>query len=190
MLGIISAGIGMVTGAFSAVAGFVTGALGGIFVGNLGRIIVNQVIIKLLSKLFSTENDDEIKEMGDRVIQGEEQGIKMEDYESFEEYQAALRGIKLNSERSNSLKPEEKEIAGVAFYLKELESRYDFGIDAIAKLVEKNEKLIENDKLGVLIEKLKENDFSETDILNYYEGKMENETIEKIEKILDLVINL
>lgn len=190
MFGIISGAIGLVTGAFAAVTGLLGGALGTAFVGVIKNIILNDAsLILLLKNLFSVEDDEEIEDMGNRVLQGNEQGIKMDDYDNFEEYQAALKGMELDPERSKEIKPEEKEIAGVAFYLKKLEIDYNFGIDGIAELVENNKELQVGTKLSDMIKAIKNINFSETDVLNYYNGKLSYDDMDKFEEILSKVLD-
>lgn len=188
MLGILgmAAGAigGLVTGACSMVTGIIGGVFGGGFMGIVTTVVLNQALGLVFKKLFSTEDDEEIREMGDRVIQGTEQGIEMEDYETFEEYEAALKGIELNPERSKNIKQEEKEVAGMAFYMKELEIKYDFGVEGLAELLDKNKGLEESEKLGELVNVIKEEGFSETDVINFYKGKLSEEDMDRFENIL------
>ena len=176
---------GLVAGACSVVGGIIGGVFGGGFMGIVTSILLNQSLSLIFRKLFSTESDEEIRDMGDRVIQGTEQGIKMEDYETFEEYEAALRGVKLDSERSKSIKQEEKEVAGMAFNMKKLELEYDFGIDGISEILNHHPEVAENGNLKEIIDAIKEEDFSEADVEDYYKGKLSVEDTNRFSKILE-----
>lgn len=185
LAGVAGAIGGLVTGACSVVGGLIGGVFGGGFMGIVTSVLVNQSLSLIFRKLFSTESDEEIRDMGDRVIQGTEQGIKMEDYETFEEYEAALRGLKLNPERSESIKQEEKEVAGMAFNMKKLELEYDFGIDGISEILNHHPEVAENGSLKEIIDAIKEEDFSEADVEDYYKGKLSIEDTDRFTKILE-----
>lgn len=185
MLGIFSAAVSVIAGACSVVAGAIGGIFGGGFMGIVTSVVLNQALGLAFKKLFSTEDDEEIKEMGDRVIQGTEQGIKMSDYESFEEYEAALKGIELDPQRSKSIKSEEKEIAGMAFNMKKIECDYEFGVDGLTELLKNNPGIEETGKLKEIVDAIKQEGFSETDVLNYYAGKLSPEETDRFETILE-----
>lgn len=192
MLGIFSAAVGaiggVIAGACSVVAGAIGGIFGGGFMGIVTSVVLNQALGLAFRKLFSTEDDEDIKEMGDRVIQGTEQGIKMEDYKTFEEYEVALKGIELDPQRSKSIKSEEKEVAGMAFNMKKIEVDYDFGVDGLTELLKNNPGIEETGKLKEIVDAIKQEGFSETDVLNYYAGKLSPEETDRFEDTLIKII--
>ncbi len=183
LVGLATGAIGVLTTAFGAVAGAVTAVFGSTFGIVAAGLIVSKVAMNAIGKLMTREKE-EVEEIGDRIIQGEAQGIKMEDYESFEEFRAALNGVKLDPEKSKNIKPEEKNAAGMAFQLKELELKYDFGIKGISELVSKNPEFENSEILGNVIHELKENGYSAKDVERYYAGELSDEEMEEIESII------
>lgn len=111
----------------SAFSGFCSGAL--------------SVIVPMVEKGLSTFSDiaciagrvltalgvfsptETVEDIGNRAIQGEQQGIKPENYDSFQSYIEALRRVELNPEKSLLIRPEDKISAGLVIGGKLLEEK-------------------------------------------------------------------
>ena len=87
-----------------------------LIIGLIAAVVVD--IIANIAKALAVKNKDEnVDELGDRVIQAEENGIKLEDFETHDEYMKAINEFQVDPERSKEIPLEEKRERGVACLL-------------------------------------------------------------------------
>lgn len=71
-------------------------------------VIFAAIVTKALQALGIIGPDENAKELGDKAIQAEEEGITPENYDSYEEYMDAVRKFELDPEKSEQIEDEDK----------------------------------------------------------------------------------
>lgn len=110
----------------SAVSSFCTSVLPRIVpaleqIGAVIKTIANAVLTVL--DIFKPGED--VEEMGDRALQAAEQGIKPENFSSYDEYLEEIRNFELSPRKSADLSSAEKIGAGLAVGTAGLEKKFD-----------------------------------------------------------------
>lgn len=90
-------------------------------------LLAVKVIDVVCKALGILDADDSTEDLGDRVLQAEEAGIKPENFETYQEYKAAIDSFELDPEKSDKYKPEEKVAAGLGVEFWALEDKFGKG---------------------------------------------------------------
>ncbi len=87
-----------------------------LLIGVIAAVVVD--IIANIAKALAVKNPDEsVEELGDRVIQAEENDIRPENYDKHDEFLKAIHEFKVDPERSKEISTEEKTAKGVSCLL-------------------------------------------------------------------------
>lgn len=104
--------------------------------------------------------DEKIEDMGDRMLQAADAGIKPEGYDKFDEYMAEIRSRKLDPEKSKDIAEEVKKAAGVTLSTLALQDKFkDSGTINVADiwlLAGRNGDYFNADKLGSVLNNIKD----------------------------------
>ncbi|MBK6757521.1 MAG: hypothetical protein IPG70_07835 [Moraxellaceae bacterium] len=90
-------------------------------------LLVVKVIDIVCKALGILDADDSTEDLGDRALQAEEAGIKPENFETYQEYKAAIDNFQLDPEKSAKYKTEEKMAAGLGVEFWALEDKFGQG---------------------------------------------------------------
>ncbi len=147
------------SGVASSIGGALSSALSAISpVLGMGLEVIKavaQVAHTVLTALGIIQPEEKIDDLGDRVNQAAEAGIKPENYEKFDDYVQAIRSFDLDPEKSKKTTETEKLASGLGFASLALEDKYK-GSDAgnlanIWNLVAKNPEYFSAEKIGSLL---------------------------------------
>lgn len=185
---------GIITGAVSTVFGAVTGALStvlGPFALPLITFLITtkagqKLIRNLLTSLGIIEKDDDekLREKGERILQASEKGIKRENFENFEEFEKALNGFELDEKKLSERDRNEQVAAGIVFSCYELQEKRGLDIMDAVKLSQENSELLEKDDVSFneLVNELTEKGLIK--IRDFYAGNLSTKKTEEMDKIL------
>lgn len=139
--------------------------------------------------LLSPEED--IHELGDKAIQAEEQGIKVENYDSYEEYLTAVKAFETDAEKSASITENEKIEKGIEVITATLVEAYGEVIYDLFMLIAKNPQYFES-RIPYYTEMQKTDSAAFSDVTRYIEGKETNmvkadETLSKMYSVEKMV---
>lgn len=138
----------------------------------------------VLTELGIIQPEEKVDDIGDRVQQASEAGIKPENYEKFDEYVTAIRGFELDPEKSKKTSESEKLLTGLSFASLALEDKFK-GSDAgnlsnLWLLVAKNPDFFTGDRISSILS-------ATTDIKSikdYFDGKLTSSGADIIEQKL------
>lgn len=187
MLGIISACVGAVVGAIGGALGTISAFLAPTMLALIGVDKIVGLVISLASKLGLIEKEKEIKEMGDKFLQSEENGIVLDKFDDWEDYKKAVNEYKVDEVRSAQINEDEKKVAGLAFLIKDIEYLTDFEIGDLLVVLKDQPDLLEDKKILELVSDLKNSNLKVEDLKNFYKGELDIDSSNKIEKILENV---
>jgi len=137
--------IGTVAAAVSSVASSFVASVSGLLATHLPRIatvlgnaenwrLVGN-IVSAVARIFEAFRPQEtVEEMGDRAMQGAEDGIRPENFDSWNDYVARIRDLELKPELSERYTVEEKTSAGLAVAVRAMEAKLDLPNGALAGL--------------------------------------------------------
>lgn len=177
----ISSGLSAIGGAIGSIATTLSPMLG----MALNAVSIVSHIAKTVMQSFGLWNkDDKTEDLGDKMMQANEAGIKPENFDKFDDYAAAVRGFELDPEKSKKTSDTEKQLAGLAFASLSLENKFqgsDVGnLANIWLLAAKNPDFFTTERIGSLLS-------ITTDmksIKDYFDGKLTSSTIDIIEQKL------
>lgn len=135
------------------------------------------IITNIGQALHLLKPDEKVEDLGDRALQGEETGIKNENYTKCEDYLSALRELRLDPEKSNSFSLEDKMIAGTAILYRGMEEQFKIGSGSLLLDAMKSPDSFNNiDKLDQAFEHL-----GKQEVLDYFNPKTDIDTKQDIE---------
>jgi len=184
-------------GFFSAIASFASGAfaaIGGAIGGALAVFSSPQVMaISLAIKAIATtigliSKNQEPEEIGDKVYQAEEKGIKPEKFDKFEEYQKEIDNFKLDPKKSEEISTDDKlkkfiEYAGMGIADK-------FEVDPtklITNEIVKNNKFYTDERVCAYVEAFGETKTPLDEISKYMDGDISD--INEIKSVRNTLID-
>jgi hypothetical protein len=145
---------------------------------------VSNVAQFILAAFGYIKPDDKMDDIGDRVLQAGEAGIKPDNFEKFEEYVEAIRNFELDPEKSKKLAEQDKLSASLGFATIALEDRYkDTSTGSIAELwnlVAKNPSFFNPD----LIKHILPITQNFQNISDYFEGRLARQDKLEVGEIL------
>lgn len=119
--------------------------------------------------------DENIEEIGEKVLEGYELDIKPADFSSYDEYIAVIRNIKLDPEKSDKFNLGEKLAAGITVQSWGMEEKYgkgssDFLVHILndASKIEKGEGYFTEGRVQNILEKIKD----VADVAKYFSNKL------------------
>jgi hypothetical protein len=136
-------------------------------VGQVLKVIANA----LLTALDIFKPGEDVEAMGDRALQAAEQGIKPDQFDSFDEYLAEIRNFRLDPEKSSSLSGAEKLAAGLAIGATGMEKKFDVPVGSLGPIflmAASNPEYFTAERLASMVQ----TGGSVLDILRYFEGKL------------------
>lgn len=159
---------------------------------SMPQIDILLLLIKvILDKISVKDNDEEPLEVGDKILQAEEKGIYPENYDSFEEYNEAIKNFEIDPQKSLEFTNQEKLEKFASVKLAEIEDK--IGIPLVDFMITVATKLSPDFKIDTKMEKYYDtfkNDF--TDLNKYFKGDLSdkefdriNSKLVEIEKALD-----
>lgn len=168
----------------SAVSSFCTTVLPKIVpvleqVGEAIKAIANVV----LTVLGVFKPDENVEDIGDRVLQAAESGIKPDKFEDFEQYMEEIRNFKLDPDKSARLTRAEKLAAGLAVGTLGLEKKLDVSegsLGPIWMLVASNPDYFNAERLTNLLQ----TGSNVLNVIRYFEGKLGPADAISVEKTL------
>jgi len=133
-------------------------------------------VIKVVANVVLTVLDifkpgEDVEEIGDRALQAAEQGIKPENFDTYDEYMTEIRNFQLDPDKSSTLSSTEKIGAGLAVATNGLEKKFDVpegSLGPIWMLAASNPTYFNADRLVRIVQTGK----NVTDVLHYFEGKL------------------
>lgn len=184
----------IVTGAVSTVFGAVTGAvsavLGPFALPLITFLVTTKTGQKLIRNLLTSlgiiekQEDEKLREKGERILQASEKGIKRENFENFEEFEKALNGFELDEEKLSERDKNEQIAAGLVFSCYELQEKKGLDIMDAVKLSQENSELLEKDEVSFneLVNELTGKGLIK--IRDFYAGNLSTKKTEEMDEIL------
>ncbi|GJQ61018.1 MAG: hypothetical protein SCALA702_00710 [Melioribacteraceae bacterium] len=144
------------------------------------------LVTTVLEKLGIIDAKDSHKEMGDKMLQAEEQGITPENYENYDDYYKAIREFELDPEKSGIYSEKEKLEKYSAVGLAQIQEA--LGDGAISFLTEVATKLSPEFKLDSKVHSYLSSFEGNIEKLNgYFDGSLAHHLFADVEKqILDV----
>ena len=134
-------------------------------------VIFATIVTKALQALGIIGPDENAKELGDKAIQAEEEGITPENYDSYEEYMDAVRKSELDPEKSEQIEDEDKLKKGTEIFTTVMVDRLGkVSAEDLLVVMAKNPIYFEN-RMPLLMEKLKDTPEKLKDITDFMQGR-------------------
>jgi hypothetical protein len=201
--GIVSTAVTAVAGALSA-AGAALSVAGKTLISTLGKVsnsvltFLEQNLPKLLENLervndcadvcceigkkLGISDDDDPEELGNRVLQAQENGVTPEQFEDYQDYVETVKSFNPDKSLSGNFSPEEKKIMVIMYIIAGMEKKCGIAdSNIVIDLVEKN---IDSDKIVKYAAAADQNIVSLDKINNYFEGNLIGKERTDTEKLM------
>lgn len=188
--GLISGAAGLLSSAFGAITGAVSAVLGPFALPLITFLVTTKTGQKLIRNLLTSlgiiekEDDEKLREKGERILQASEKGIKRENFENFEEFEKVLNGFELDEEKLSERDKNEQIAAGLVFSCYELQEKKGLDIMDAVKLSQENSELLEKDEVSFneLVNELTGKGLIK--IRDFYAGNLSTKKTEEMDEIL------
>lgn len=203
--GAISSGLSAVGSAISSTFGSVSSVFNNV-INNIGSVLSTAgtilsalsvvmpqlrtaaVIVDIALTILALQASDEnVEEIGEKVLQGYELDIKPADFSTYDEYITVIRSVKLDPEKSEKFNLGEKLAAGITVQAWGMEERYghgssDFLVHILndAPNVAKGEGYFTEDRVQNILDKIKD----VADVAKYFSNKLNPDDGNRIEQEL------
>jgi hypothetical protein len=207
--GIVSTAVTAVAGALSA-AGAALSVAGETLISTLGKVsnsvltFLEQNLPKLLENLervndcadvcceigkkLGISDDEDPEELGNRILQAQENDVTPEQFEEYEDYVDAVKSFNLNEKLSGNFSPEEKRIMVVMYIIAGMEQ--NCGIKDSNIIIDLIDKNIDSDKIVRYAAAAEQNIVSLDKVNNYLEGNLIGKERADTEKLLNSIKNI
>jgi len=199
-MGILSSIGSAFSSAFSAVGSAISGVFGSVSstfssaMNNIGSVLstastilsalsvampqiakIAAIVDIALTILNLQDKNENVEEIGEKVLQGYEMDIKPADFSTYEEYITAIRNVKIDPEKSDKFNQGEKLAAGITVQSWGMEEKYgkgssDFLVHILndAPKIAKGEGYFTESRVQNILEKIK----NISDVAKYFSNKL------------------
>jgi hypothetical protein len=120
---------------------------------------IGKMLMKLAKSLDLVEEDENLEDFGDKALQAEEAGIKLEKFDSVEDYVKTVSKMKLDPALSLKFSPEEKaKKATEVFTALTMEKYGTATVENLFKTIEQHQEYFTAERTGAIGDMLKNGD--------------------------------
>lgn len=164
--------IGLIVTALS-VGAKVLSVIGELSVALKGMELIGKVLVSIAKALGLIEDKSiETEELGDKALQAEMEGIKPENYKTYQEYMKAIENFELDPEKAKNWTPEEKVGKGIEITSALLVEKYGPDIESLLVEVVKNPEYFNNNRIEEYIKLVSDKKISYSEISDYLDGNI------------------
>ncbi len=201
LLGVCTAAFSVAKSAFSLIGSAVISVCARAFGPEkvLEKVLIVKELFVGVGRLFGLidSKEENMDELGDRILQGDINGIKREDFTSFDEYKEKIRNIDLDENLSKGFTTEEKLSSALAYYMSLFEEKLKVDLgkgEDFVKLLAQNPEYFNLERLSKYFKEFSESDYSIGKVVGYFgksdmsikdEKKIE-ERLCKLEKMINI----
>lgn len=185
-------------GAFSAVFSSVAKVCSGVvslakvlpLPGMLGVVVKAVTVLDAVFKVLGLlKPDEKTEELGDRVVQAHEAGIRPERFDSYDEYMQEIRAFELDPEKSEKITQLQKITSGLAVQTWGVEEKFGEGAGELVPVILKDhyraegegkEPYLTSERMGVYLDAID----TVKDVAAYFSGSLDTERHQQIEEKL------
>jgi hypothetical protein len=148
------------------------------------KIIVG--VVEVVGKALGIIPEDEVpEELGDRVIQAEDQGIVPDKFDSYAEYMKKVRELEIDPELSEKSTLEEKRAAFLSVANKGIEEKFDSKISLLFwGEVAKNNSYFTPERVTSILKEFSSNGMDPAKISDYFKANLAPDERQKVEDCL------
>jgi hypothetical protein len=181
MFGIISTVI--------SVAVKVVSIIGELGIGLKGLEVIGKVLVSIAKSLGLIEDENvETEELGDKALQAEMEGIKPENYETYQEYMKEIENFEIDPEKSRKLTEKEKIEKGIEITSALLVEKYGPDVQGLILETVKNPEFFNSERVKEYIKLADGDKISYSEITNYLDGNIRN--FDHIDKVSDAMVDI
>jgi hypothetical protein len=135
-----------------------------------------------IGKKLGISDDDDPEELGNRVLQAQENDVTPEQFEDYQDYVETVKSFNPDKSLSGNFSPEEKKIMVIMYIIAGMEKKCGIAdSNIVIDLVEKN---IDSDKIVKYAAAADQNIVSLDKINNYFEGNLIGKERTDTEKLM------
>jgi len=154
---------------------------------------VCSVVVNVCKELGLIKSDMSVEELGDRALQAEEQNIRPENYDSYEEYLNELQNFPLDEEKSKEYSKEEKEFKATEVSSGILVEKYGVGISDLIDQIAKRPSFFDEGRVASYLKEAEKGNLDFKQMSKFFDGELKiNDEIVAIKNALieiDKVLN-
>lgn len=176
-------------GILLSIASTVVGALSSLGLAIEGLKLVGNLLMGIAKALGIIKPETEVDELGDKALQAEEEGIRPENFETYEDYVKAIEGFKVDPEKSELYTEEEKINKGIEVTSTLTAEKYpDLDVEGLAIAIADSPEFFNSKVVEKLGDMLKNGIDAVDNILRYIDGSEKN--LGRIDTAIDDLKNI
>lgn len=163
---------GLIATAIS-VAVKVVSVIGQLGIALKGLELIGRILVSVAKALGLIEDKKiETEELGDKALQAEAEGIKPENYKTYQEYMKAIEEFELDPEKSKNWTEKEKIAKGIEITSALLVDKYGPDIQDLIIEVAKNPEFFNTERVKEYIQIIEDKKISYSEISDYLDGNI------------------
>lgn len=183
---------GIIAGAITAIttaAVTVTKALAVVGMAVEGLKAIGNALMGLAKAVGLIKPECEVEDLGDKALQAEEQGIRPENFDSYDEYVKAVEAFETNPEKSKLIPEEEKIRKGIELTAGTTIEKFEgFPIEEFLTCVGKKSGYFTEERMQEFGKLMAVDGRYVSDFLKYMNGSVKNDLA--LEKVIDTLTGI
>lgn len=133
-------------------------------IGIVGAIVI-EIVVAIAESLGvedDLENEESLQDIGDKIIQAEEEGIFAESFDDFNDYRLAINNFEVDPEKSKEISTEDKMARAIKYLMQGIADKTGTSMESINDFttgIDRNKDFFDEFKSGIIGEIGKNNDF-------------------------------
>lgn len=171
---------------FKEISDIINKSVSTIFLSLTGEtsIIIEKIIKNTAVKLNLVEENVNLEELGNKVLQASENGIKRYKFENFEDYKKKVNLFEVDEEKSQILGKNQKRLAAISFIIEEITYKYELNFIEFIKIILKNPVFYNTDRTVAYIKEFSKAKEDISKLKDYLEGSLNEVKKIKIQEII------
>lgn len=172
-----------------SVAVKVVSIIGELGIALKGLGLIGKVLLSIAKALGLIEDKDvEVEELGDKALQAEIEGIKPENYKTYQEYLKVIQDFELDPKKSKKWTERERIEKGIEITSALLVEKYGPDIQELILEVVKNPEFFNSQRLKEYIQVVEDENVGYSEISDYLDGNIRN--FEHKSKVNDVMLEV
>jgi hypothetical protein len=184
--------MGIILGTIGAIASLAVTAvksLGALGLAIQGLKVIGDALLGVAKMLGIVSPDRKVEDLGDRALQAEEQGIKPENFDTYEAYVKAIEGYKTDPEKSKLIPEEDKVKKGIELSAGVWMERFpDLPIVEFCKLAGEIPEYLTSDRMEQIEKMALDDGTCLPEIVSYLDGTGKNDV--ELEKAINQLMKV
>lgn len=143
-------------------------------------MLVSNILVSIAKLLGLLDNPEiEAEELGDKALQAEEEGIKPENYDTYDEYVKAIEEFEIDPEKSKEWSSSEKALKGIELSSALIIEKYGPDVQSLLLEVARSPEFFDSKRLKLYLDTIPSSDIGYSEVSDYLSGNTRSNEVKE-----------